>query len=295
MDAEILRRKRGGQPGNRNRLKHGDFSAARIARRKEISQLLRKARHAVTRAKWIARARKHWIAVAKKQITMLPSKYNPLVVLNFFDPGSESGLQISPGLRDRGGGEGMEAIIDGAAAFNRAAKGADWHSLCDVTLRFNHPDLARLLSLWRSEAGENPIPFRRTMSPRLLKSFLRDVAIYERVGEGLERRYRVRLMGTAFAQILGDLTGKFIDEAIPAEFVPLWHASLDATLGAGAPLRFLGREDTKGMTFLTGEFFSAPLLADDGRANLVIAAARYSGKRPWEEVDAETRKLLGLD
>ena len=54
------------------------------------------------------------------------------------------------------------------------------------------------------------------MSPRLLKSFLRDVAIYERIGEGQGRRYRVRLMGTAFAQILGDLTGKFIDEAIPA-------------------------------------------------------------------------------
>ena len=53
-------------------------------------------------------------------------------------------------------------------------------------------------------------------------------------------------MGTAFAQILGDLTGKFIDEAVPAEFVPRWHASLDATLATGAPLRFLGREDTKG-------------------------------------------------
>jgi hypothetical protein len=133
------------------------------------------------------------------------------------------------------------------------------------------------------------------MSPRLLKSFLRDVAIYERVLEGEMRRYRVRLMGTAFAQILGDLTGKFIDEAVPAEFVVRWHASLDATLGAAAPLRFLGREDTKGMTFLTGEFFSAPLVADDGRTNLVLAAARYSGKRPWEEVDHEARRMLGLD
>ena len=29
--------------------------------------------------------------------------------------------------------------------------------------------------------------------------------------------------------------------------------------------------------------------------NLVLAAARYSGKRPWEDVDAEARRLLGLD
>jgi len=189
----------------------------------------------------------------------------------------------------------MEAIIGSAADYNRAARDGGWHALCDATLRFNHPDLTKLLALWRSEAGQDLIPMRRTMSPRLLKSFLRDIAIYERVGAGEGRRYRVRLMGTAFAQILGDLTGKFIDEAVAAEFVPRWHASLDATLGAGAPLRFLGREDTKGMTFLTGEFFSAPLIADDGQANLVLAAARYSGKRPWEDVDAEARRLLGFD
>jgi hypothetical protein len=189
----------------------------------------------------------------------------------------------------------MEAIIGSAAEYNRASKEGNWHSLCDATLRFNHPDLSRLLALWQSEAKETSIPLRRTMSPRLLKSFLRDVAIYERIGEGQGRRYRVRLMGTAFAQILGDLTGKFIDEAVAADYVPRWHASLDVTLGAGAPLRFLGREDTKGLTFLTGEFFSAPLIADDGQANLVLAAARYSGKRPWEDADAEARRLLGLD
>lgn len=188
----------------------------------------------------------------------------------------------------------MEAIIGGAADYNRAAREGGWHSLCDATLSFSHPDLTRLLALWRSEAGENAIPLRRTMSPRLLKSFLRDVAIYERVGEGEGRRYRVRLMGTAFAQILGDLTGKFIDEAVGAEFVPRWHGSLDATLGAGTALRFLGREDTRGMTFLTGEFFSAPLIADDGRMSLVLAAARYSGKRPWEDIEAEARRLLRL-
>ncbi|HWA90515.1 MAG TPA: PAS domain-containing protein [Rhizomicrobium sp.] len=189
----------------------------------------------------------------------------------------------------------METVIGGAADFNAASARLGWHSLCDETLAFIHPELVRLHELWQSEAGEGGIPLRRVMSPRLLKSFLRDVALYERLtSDDGSRRYRVRLIGTAFAQIVGDMTGKFIDETIPAEFVPRWHASLDATLGHKAPLRFLGREDTKGMTFLTGEFFSAPLLADDGRMNLVLAAARFSGKRPWDEIDAEARRTLGL-
>ena len=189
----------------------------------------------------------------------------------------------------------MDMTIGGAADFNAAAMREGWHSLCDPALQFAHPELLKLLALWRANAGESTIPLRRVMSARMLKSVLRDVAIYERIARPEEvRRYRVRLMGTGFAHIVGDLTGKFIDEAIAAEFVPRWHAALDATLGAHAPLRFVGREDTNGMIFLTGEFFSAPLMADDGEVNLVLGSARYSGKRPWPEVEAETRTALGL-
>jgi hypothetical protein len=190
----------------------------------------------------------------------------------------------------------MDVTIGGAADFNAAAKREAWHSICDSTLQFAHPELVNLLDLWRSNAGESGIPLRRVMSARMLKSVLRDIAIYERIAplEGA-RRYRVRLMGTGFAHIVGDLTGRFIDEAIAAEFVPRWHAALDATLGANAPLRFVGREDTNNMTFLTGEFFSAPLTADDGRVNLVLGSARYSGKHPWPIVERENRKALGLE
>src|SRR5665213_1938134 len=177
----------------------------------------------------------------------------------------------------------MVSIIGDAAEYNRAAKAGDWHSLCDVTLKFLHPDLIKLHELWKSEAAGSGIPLRRTMSPRLLKSFLRDIAIYERIGEGANRRYRVRVMGTSFAQILGDLTGKFLHDAVPADILPRWYGALDATLGGRVPLRFLGREDTNQMTFLTGEFYSAPLIADDGQINLVLGAARYSGKRHWAD------------
>ena len=188
----------------------------------------------------------------------------------------------------------MDVVIGGAAEFNEASRREAWPSLCDASLRFLHPELVRLNELWQSEAGEG-IPLRRVMSPRLLKSFLRDIALYERLkSDDGRRRYRVRLMGTAFAQIMGDLTGKIVDEAIPAEFVPRWHAALDATLGERAPLRFLGREDTNRMPFLTGEFFAAPLIADDGQMNIVLAAGRFSGKRPWEEVKAEATTTLGL-
>ena len=48
------------------------------------------------------------------------------------------------------------------------------------------------------------------------------------------------------------------------------------------------------MTFLTGEFFSVPMIADDGQASLVLGSARYGGKRAWAVVEAEARQILGL-
>jgi hypothetical protein len=184
----------------------------------------------------------------------------------------------------------------GAADYNEKAKTNNWAVLCDASVTFNHPDLRRLLGVWRKQANRRSLPVRRDLTPRLLKSFHKDIALYERVAAmGGARRWRVLQMGASFAQIVGDMTGKFLDEAIQAEFLPRWHAALDATLGQGAPLRFLTRADTWQMPFLIGEYFAAPLIADDGSASLILGAGRFTGGRSWPAVEAEARKALGLE
>jgi len=180
--------------------------------------------------------------------------------------------------------------------YTQMAQENGWVGLCDPTLNFRAPELLELCRQWHELKGAGEIPKRADFTPRVLKNSLPHLAIYERVNcPTLGKRYRVRLMGTSFAQILGDLTGKFVDEAVPAAVLPRWYGALDATLGTRAPLRFLGREDTNDMSFLTGEFFSAPLLSDDGQMTMVIGSARYSGKRPWEDLEAEAKKTLGLE
>jgi len=68
----------------------------------------------------------------------------------------------------------------------------------------------------------------------------------------------------------------------------------DAVLGHGAPVRTLVRADALDKTYLTGEFFSAPLLARDGAASLVLAVKRFNGDRRWEDVAAEARRQLDV-
>ena len=187
-------------------------------------------------------------------------------------------------------------MILGASEYNDIAKKEDWPALCDATVRFSHPDLCRLLGVWRKAAKAAGLPRESDMTARLLRPFQSDVVIYECiVSKKGAQRWRVRVMGLAFAQIMGDLTGNFLDEVVPAEFLPRWLASLDATLGARAPLRFLAQVVTSGMNFLVGEYFSAPLIAANGSASLVLAAGRFTGGRTWQGVEAEAHLALGLD
>jgi len=165
-----------------------------------------------------------------------------------------------------------------------------WVSFCDPQLAFRSSELVELSALWHQTRGADGIPKRVDFTPRVLKSCLPHVAIYERVAcpqKGV--RYRVRLMGTRFADVMGDLTGKFLDEAIAPQFLPRWYAALDAVLDALVPLRFLSRSDTTDKKFLLGEFFEAPLLNDTGEPDLVLAAGIHSPMHSWKQVIAEER------
>ncbi|MDE1939857.1 MAG: hypothetical protein KGI68_12620 [Alphaproteobacteria bacterium] len=184
-------------------------------------------------------------------------------------------------------------MILSADAYNEVVEREGWAALCDVTANFTHPDLRRFMGLWRRATAQG-LPAWDDLPPRLLKPYLLDTALYERVGKDGGRRWRVLKMGSHFAQIMGDLSGKFIDEVVPAERLPRWYGSLDATLNSARPLRFLARADLGGMPFLTGEYLTAPLIGDDGSASLVLSVARFTGGRVWDDVIVEARLALGL-
>ena len=129
-----------------------------------------------------------------------------------------------------------------ASEYNDAAKKNGWPTLCDASAKFVHPDLCRLLGLWRRQAKAHGIPLHADMTPRQLKSFLGDIALYERIAPpGARRRWRVRQMGSSFGQIMGELSGKFLDETVPADLLPRWDCARYHAGAAGAPAVFESR------------------------------------------------------
>ena len=130
-------------------------------------------------------------------------------------------------------------MIVKVAEYNELARKSGWPSLCDPSTRFIHPDLRRLNGAWRKLGQPGQMLKYSELPTRPIRPYMADSVLYERQGANTARRWRVKTMGKSFAQIMGDLSGLFLDDALSSELVPRWYAALDCTLGQPMPLRFL--------------------------------------------------------
>ena len=163
-----------------------------------------------------------------------------------------------------------------ADEFNRFAEQTGAPGRCDPSLTFRTPELVQALSIWREKANGAGIPLRRDLGARELKAVLPDVIIVDVIGSGEKRRYRTRLMGTSVARLVGDNTGKFLDETVGPPFYERWSRMLDAALIANGPLRFAGRVEFGHQEYLDSEALIAPLVSQAGAADGVLLIVRTS-------------------
>jgi hypothetical protein len=175
-----------------------------------------------------------------------------------------------------------------AEEFNRFAERTAAPSRCDATLAFETLALTKALALWREKAGGREIPSRHDFGAHVLKAYLPTVAIVEAVDESNTRRYRFRLMGTAIADLLGDHTGKFIDEAVVSPFRERWSAAMGAALAAGAPLRLFGRVEYNNLNFLSMELLLAPMRDDLAQSILIVSHAHSSNLHSFRPLAKDT-------
>lgn len=179
-------------------------------------------------------------------------------------------------------------VLDTVKALNQRAARENWYHVCDPSLTFSDPSYEKLLDLWRSKAGDRPMPRRSEMTPRDLKDILRNILLFERV-ESAPSRYRVRLIGTSLTSMVGDRTGKMIEEVLPPEHVPRWVGCGDLILDGGMPMRFLGRVHLQGKEYLNAENLFVPLANDQDEPTFVMGLCRYTPRRSESEESWENQ------
>lgn len=171
--------------------------------------------------------------------------------------------------------------------YNALARGRGWRSTCYQGRDFANPNLVELLALWSGLAADEEVPRRRDFTPQRLRKHLSSIAIYERLtDERGGERFRVRVMGASFCAILGNLNGRYFDEAVPPQHLERWMAAPRAAIEARAPLRFVSRSEIVDKEFITGEYLLAPLIGDGEIADSVLAAGSFGPTAPARPGDA---------
>lgn len=126
------------------------------------------------------------------------------------------------------------------------------------------------------------MPTRSDITPRDLKDILRTVLLFERVSQN-PSHYRWRLIGTGLTSILGENTGKTLEESLPTEHIERWTECGDMILEGGQPLRFLGRVHINGREYLDAENLFVPLANDNGEPSFILGQCRYTPRRSETE------------
>ncbi len=165
--------------------------------------------------------------------------------------------------------------------------------ICDPALAFDAPSLVAFLELWTAlSQAAGGVPSRRMMTARVLRNYLTDLLLVERVEADAGHRFRVRLIGTRVSAIIGDVTGKFFDEFVPEALLPRWDGVNDRVLSCGKPLRFKGRVLINDKTNLIAEYISAPLADEADRANMVLTAFSFTDTSQFEPAMSALRSRL---
>lgn len=126
------------------------------------------------------------------------------------------------------------------------------------------------------------MPSRSDITPRDLKDILRTVLMFERVAQN-PSHYRWRLIGTGLTSILGENTGKSLEESLPTEHIERWTECGDMILEGEQPLRFLGRVHIQGREYLDAENLFVPLANDNGEPSFILGQCRYTPRRSETE------------
>lgn len=160
--------------------------------------------------------------------------------------------------------------------FNARAARGQWATVCDQRLSFDDPRLAQLRDIWQAVRGDREMPRRGDFSARILGKHLQRLTFVECVRGGGAHRYRFRLFGSALAQYIGDSTGKFLEEVVPANFLESWVAAYDLVMDMRRPLRFVSRFQAAELEHVQAECFMSPLAGEASEPWGLLVSVVYS-------------------
>lgn len=123
-----------------------------------------------------------------------------------------------------------------------------------------HPMTKCGYAYWLGCRGKRAMPSRSDLNPSAMRAFAAHVGLIEIRGHSTERPdYFVRLAGSEWEDVYGQMTGHTLDEFLPPHIEERWNRVFDAVRTSVAPLRVTTGIEFQKKTWLSCEMFVAPL------------------------------------
>ena len=148
------------------------------------------------------------------------------------------------------------------------------------------PEFGTLLRYWELKRRGALLPGRADIDVVDLRGLMPNLLLLDVVPEGEALRFRYRVAGTAFANLVGrDVTGLYVEEIGPPDrTMPIVNA-LAAIVRSGRPCFFAGRPTLQSDRYSVTKRLGVPL-ATDGRTVDMILAVWLAQIRPITEFRA---------
>jgi hypothetical protein len=156
-----------------------------------------------------------------------------------------------------------------------------------------NPILAKLWTYWQEKRGIRSMPRRGDVDPTEIASILPHLQLVERI----DGRFRYRLCGTAIVEAYGhELTGRFVDEIIPAHRRAIAEHHYSLLYEERRPLFVKNRYTTTRSLDIIASRLILPLSEDDTTVAMVLVAQTfdYGAEMPTRlDMDATIAPYFG--
>ena len=169
-------------------------------------------------------------------------------------------------------------VADPVDVLNLRVRAKGWTFTCERGVKFDSVKLTAACALWQSQAAPGRLPARSMFTARMMKDFLPDLSIMETIRSGAATRFRHRLMGTNVVRYMGERTGMFLGDYLPEPALERTLMGYQTVIDARCPLRFVTQFTMDPISYLSAEFFAAPLASDGVTIDMMMSVTDF--RRP---------------
>jgi hypothetical protein len=142
-----------------------------------------------------------------------------------------------------------------------------------LPLAVQQPPFRTLYELWHAACRPGRLPSRQDFDPTALPPrLLAQILLFDCVPAGEGWRFRFRVAGTAFHDLIGiEATGRFLDEIAPPERAQPVQSALEAIVTTGRPVYLAGRLTLVNRDYVRVCRLGLPLAQDGEHVDMVLA------------------------